>query len=133
LCPSCIRERTESILQEKVRLYCESLGFTIRHEHQCTLKCRNPKTKATLPYDNEIVELKLIIEVHGIQHYKITNFHHLAKIKFITTQKALEDIQWKDQYKKDFVLQQGYHYLEIPYWTDDKKETWKQLIDDNKI
>jgi len=24
----------------------------------------------------------------------------------------------------------NYHYLEIPYYTDDKKETWKKLIDD---
>ena len=38
----------------------------------------------------------------------------------------------KDRYKKIKAIQQGYFYLEIPYWTDDKDETWKQLIN-NKL
>ena len=38
----------------------------------------------------------------------------------------------KDKIKKEFALSQGYHFLEIPYWSDDKDNTWKQLIN-NKI
>ena len=35
-----------------------------------------------------------------------------------------------DRYKRIFAKSQGYYYLEIPYWTDDKNETWKKLIND---
>jgi len=34
--------------------------------------------------------------------------------------------------KKIKSIQNGYNYLVIPYWTDDKTNTWKDLID-NKI
>jgi len=37
----------------------------------------------------------------------------------------------RDRYKRIFAKSQGYFYLEIPYWTDDKEETWNKLIDDN--
>ena len=36
----------------------------------------------------------------------------------------------KDRYKRIFAKSQGYFYVEIPYWADDKDETWKKLIDD---
>ncbi len=135
-CPECIQERDESFLQEKVRLYLEQLDCKLFHEYKCTLKCINPKTNYLLPYDNEIIinNCHLIIEVHGMQHYSITNFHILSANKFNTIpQYELEYIQYKDKIKKDYVLYRGYSYLEIPYWTDDKKETWKKLIDDKII
>jgi hypothetical protein len=129
-CPQCVRERNESFLQEKVRLYFESLGFFILHEKDCNLKCYNPQTNFLLPYDNEIVELKLLCETHGIQHYKITNFHKLAAKNFNTTSEyQLEYLKYKDQIKKEFALLNGYYFLEIPYWTE-KDESYKQLIDD---
>ena len=132
-CPICSRERDESILQKKVKEYIEDLGYSLLHESKCNLKCYNQKTGNLLRYDNEIVELKLICEVHGIQHYSITNFHNMSARKFNTTpQYELEYIQIKDEYKKNFALINGYNYVEIPYWTDNKKESWKLIID-NKI
>lgn len=131
-CSNCVRERNESYLQEKVRLYIDKLGYTILHEHK-TLKCINFKTNYQLPYDNEIKELKLIIEVHGIQHYKINSWHNnLATINDTTSKEEFEYQKWKDQYKKDYALSQGYYYLEIPYFSDNAKEEWKKAID-NKI
>ena len=131
-CTKC--ERKESILQKKVRLYLESLNiYSILHERNCTLKCINPKTKCQMPYDNEIKELKLIIEVHGIQHYTITNWTNLtAKHNNTTPEQELHYQKVKDRYKRMFAKSKinNYHYLEIPYYTDDKKETWKKLIDD---
>jgi hypothetical protein len=125
-CPKCVQERNESFLQEKVRLYLESLNngeYTILHEYD-TLKCINPKTKMTLPYDNEVKELKLIIEVHGRQHYiKLNGSWH-------KTDYDLYKRKLYDRYKRVYAKSQEYNYLEIPYWTDDKDKTWKKLIDD---
>jgi hypothetical protein len=84
-----------------------------------------------MPFDNEIKELKLIIEVHGEQHYRINGFHRKsAKQKKITVEESFNLQKERDKYKRIFALSQGYFYLEIPYWTDDKEETWKKLIDD---
>lgn len=132
-CPDCVREMSESFLQEKVRLYLNKMRYKPLHEFNCTLKCVNPKTQYVLPYDNEINinNNKLIIEVHGKQHYILGSFHTLsAEYNNTTPDEQLEYQQWKDKYKKDYALSQGYFYLEIPYWTDDENETWKNLIDD---
>lgn len=123
-CSECMRERTESMLQEKTRLYLESLGYEILHENKCTLKCINPKTKYILPYDNEITELKLIIEVNGSQHYQETGWDKISNRFF---QRRIYD-----RYKRLYAKSQGYEYLEIPYWTDNENEEWKWLIN-NKI
>jgi hypothetical protein len=86
-------------------------------------------------YDNEIVDdkFKLVIEVHGCQHYKISNFHSMqANKKNSTPEEEFEYSLEKDKIKKEFALKNGYYYLEVPYWTDNKNEDWKKLID-NKI
>lgn len=135
-CISCINERKESFLQEKIRLYLESLEYTILHEYNCTIVPKNPKTKNSggnnsLPYDNEIKELKLIIECHGIQHYELGGWHDLqSKTNNTTPEYELYYQQLKDRYKRMYAKSQGYNYLEIPYWVDDKERTWRKLIDD---
>lgn len=132
-CPNCVAEMDTSILQSKVSDYIKSLYNEIRHEEECTLSPINPKTGCRLRYDNEIIELKLIIEVNGIQHYKITTFTKLsAKHKGISPEEEFECQKWKDKFKRDYAISHGYFYLEIPYYSDDKIETYKSLID-NKI
>lgn len=132
-CPDCVKERDESKLEEKVRKYINNnLGYKTLHEHKCTLKPLNPKTNRPLPYDNEIVDIKLIIEVHGLQHYQLSGFAEMSAKKFGTTpEQELNYLQWKDNYKKQYAISNGYYYLEIPYWTE-KDETYKILIE-NKI
>lgn len=128
-CPECSRERKESFLQEKVRNYLESLGYIILHEYQCTILPQSPKIKdkrGRLPFDNEIKELKLIIEVNGSQHY------NNASGTWFYKEFDLHKRQLYDRYKRIYAKSRGYHYLEIPYWTDNAKDEWKQLID-NKI
>ena len=134
-CPECSREREESILQEKVRLYLNELRYNINHEHNCSIVPRNPRTKNTtnntLPFDNEVVELKLIIEVHGKQHYKVNSFHTMSAKKNNTTPEyELHMQKIRDRYKRIYAKSKGYNYLEIPYWTDNKEEEWMKLIDD---
>lgn len=134
-CPYCYRFE-KSNLQQKVQNYIETnCCYDILHEHDCTLKCRNPKTNRLLPYDNELVinnNTRLIIECNGEQHYKICGLTKLAaKRENITPEEVLKYVQWKDNYKKEYAISQGYHYLDIPYFTE-FDETYKILID-NKI
>ena len=127
-CPECVKEKEESIIEEKTRLYLEELGYEVKTEYNCTIRPINPKTRCPLPFDNEII-LKngkhLIIEVHGIQHYKIDGYYN-------KTEEELHYRQVKDRYKRIKCIQAGYYYLEISYTAFDKKETYKKLID-NKI
>jgi len=135
-CPDCVSERKESFLQQKVRLYLENLSIgDILHEHNCTIIPKNPKSKTnnTMPFDNEIKQLKLIMEVHGKQHYEITGFTYMTAHSNGTTLEYEFHYQvLKDRYKRFIAHVKGYHYLEIPYWTDNVQEDWKILIN-NKI
>lgn len=134
-CPNCVKDRNESIIEEKARLYLEGLGYEVKTEYDCTIIPKNPKTKQPLPFDNEIIienGKHLIIEVHGGQHY---NYHFSMTINKITKEEAEKEFHYqqvKDRYKRIKCIQAGYHYLELSYKTFDKKDSYKKLID-NKI
>mgnify|MGYP003308875867 CR=1 FL=1 len=102
------------------------------HEYACTLKPINPKTKHLLPYDNQVVigdQTNLIIEVMGVQHFKVVGFiKQAAKRHGVTPEEELAELQWRDAYKKQRALENGFYYLSIPYCTE-KDESYKTLID----
>lgn len=99
-CPNCLRKETESSLQRAVKNYLNNvLNLETLHESDCTLSPTNPKTGALLRYDNEIVGLKAIIEVHGEQHYKEINNRKWLK-EGQTPQQMLEEQQYRDKIKK---------------------------------
>lgn len=60
------------------------------------------------------------------------------KASYITQAKAsgktpLEEFEyqkWKDKFKKDFAIKQGYMYIEIPYWTV-TDGSFKEIINNN--
>lgn len=135
-CPDCVRERTESIIQEKVRLYIENQysNYILNHEYNCTLVPINPKTTMLLPFDNEIIieDKHLIIEVHGIQHYKISSYNSIWNRPDITPKQQLHYQKLKDRYKKYVAFCNGYFYLAIPCWDIENSEKYKEIID-NKI
>ena len=134
-CPDCSKERNESMIEEKVRLYLEELGYKVLTEYD-TLRVTNPKTNRIMPYDNEIILQNgkhLIIEVHGQQHYFISFW----KSKGLTKEESEKELHYrqvKDRYKRIKCIQAGYEYLEIPYYLFDKriKNDYKEIID-NKI
>ena len=134
-CPDCTRERDESFLQEQVRLYLESLNnkeYTILHESKCTIVPQHPKhtgSRGQMPFDNEVVELKLVCEVHGCQHYNLNPWHESLAIKNGTTPEYEFHMQKvRDRYKKYIAYKNGYNYVAIPYWTV-KNDKFKKLID----
>ena len=129
-CPFCSENYNSSILEDKVFNYLNSTQYSINREHNCTLVPKNPKTKMLLPYDNEVVELKLIIEIHGRQHYEEVG--KTSKwLNGLTPKEYLYQRKLKDRYKRIYAIQNGYNYLEIPYW-EIKNDNWKNIID-NKI
>ena len=132
-CPMCADEQQISGLQEKVTNYISNdLNLIIAHERGCSIVATNPKNGYKLPYDNDVVvnDKHLIIEVHGVQHYDINNgwICKTAKKYNLSQKQVLEDLQWRDEYKKQYALSQGYYYLSIPYWTE-SDESYKTLID----
>jgi hypothetical protein len=129
----CLKHSECSQLQLKVENYIQDVyGYQINHEYNCDIVAKNPKTGRKLPYDNEVIipEKRLIIEVMGESHYKIDLYVKKNAARHNNTpEQELEYLQYRDQIKKDYALSQGYHYLEIPYWTE-SDESYKTLIDD---
>ena len=128
-CTYCNEIKRNSNLQIKVYNYLCSLGYTVNTENNCSIIPKNPKTGLNLPFDNEVEELGLIVEVHGFQHYEKITYSRWLKDK--TPEEYLHDRQLKDRYKKLIAIKNGYNYLEIPYLSDDKEGTWKHLINNN--
>lgn len=131
-CPICSALQKTSMLENKVSDYFESLGYTLKHEYQCNIL---PPTltgykNQTLPYDNEVVELKLIVEVNGKQHYVQNSWHFLTAERNKTTiEYEFLKQQERDRYKKQYALDNGYFYLEIPYYAEENDQ-YKNLIND---
>lgn len=125
-CPMCARERHNSRLQEKVEYYIkDNYAFLMNFEWNCTLTCENESTGRKMPYDIEVVPLNLIIEVNGQQHYLESSFH----LKTNETKKEkLRQQKERDTIKKEHAINSGYHFLEIPYWTE-KDNSYEHLID----
>lgn len=133
-CPECVKEAEISQGELKVRNYLKEKNIRVLHEEHCNISPINPKTNCNLFYDNELVDYKLIIEVHGIQHYKITNLTRLSAIDTgQTPEEVLEYQKWKDAYKKEYALQHGYSYLEIPYNAFRRKTNDYRSYIDNKL
>lgn len=133
-CLFCIMELKSSSLQNKVLNYLYlNYDYEVLNEFKCSLKPRNPKTGFILPFDNEIKDLKLIIEVNGEQHYKKNSLFNVeyAKRYGISLEDAFNNRVYLDNYKKMYALEKWYNYLEIPY-TSEKDDYYKILID-NKI
>lgn len=135
-CPQCVSECSQSEMQTKVSIYIDELGYSQLHERDCTILPRNPKHKDSgrydMPFDNEIPELKLIIEVHGQQHYFKHEFHRMQSKKSGTSADELfREQRLRDRYKSFIAHVNGYHYLAIPHW-EFKDDHYKTLIN-NKV
>ena len=114
MCPDCLSKIRDSVYEKAVKEYLNiSLGIKTLHENNCNLKPINPITGSRLFYDNELPEQKIIIEVHGQQHYELINFSQWLSNR--TPEEWLKDLQVRDEYKKNFAINNGYKYLALSY------------------
>ena len=59
-----------------------------------------------------IDELGVVIELHGKQHYGISNFGNIAYSEAV---KAYNNIRYRDNLKKEALTKAGFEYREISY------------------
>lgn len=86
-----------------------------------TLKCINPITNRQLPYDIEIVDKKILVEIQGEQHLKFIEYFHGTIENFHYQQR-------KDAYKKKFAESKGYKLIYI-YYDELKNGSFKTKFD----
>lgn len=122
-CPRCNMEKSWSRLQKKVHEYISTNYGEIRNEHDCTFIAKNPLTGYSMPYDNEIVQYGLLIEVQGIQHYQ--SYQHPNELNT----DGGNTRAFRDKEKREQAIGHGYNYLEIPYYCE-YKDKWKETIDE---
>lgn len=64
---------------------------------------------------------KIVVEVHGEQHYEFNSFFHKTKLDFLKQKTS-------DKNKRSFCEYNGFSYVEFPY--NESKEQWtKRLLD----
>ncbi len=130
-CPHCVAENKSSVIETKTKDFLCELGYRVLTEYGCNIIAPSLTGyhNAKLPYDNEIPELKLIVEVMGAQHYSSKSSWHtsIAKRNGTTPEIELLRQQERDEYKKQYALQQGYSYLAISY-KDYENENYKNIL-----
>lgn len=108
------KSKGERIVEE----FLKSVGLPYCTQYK-TLKCINPITGKQLPYDFEIPDFKVIVEVQGKQHYEsVPYFHGKTTIKYQL---------FKDSFKRQFAIENGYKFVCI-YPEDLDNNIYKQKI-----
>lgn len=135
-CPKCSREQNISSLQKKVEnIIIDEFKLELLKEYDCSIIPKNPKHTGgnnCMPFDIEVKNIRLIIEVQGEQHSNITGWtRSKAKRNGTTPEYELKMQLLRDRYKKYIAWKNGYEYLAVPYWFE-WNDSYKDLIR-NKI
>lgn len=77
-------------------------------------------------YDFYIPTKNMVIELHGRQHYEFTRLWHKTEDRF-------RKMQERDKIKKQFILERGITFLEIPYNKFSRNEEYKEILHSNLI
>lgn len=99
----------------------ESLG--VKFKRQKTFKnCINPKTNKSLRFDFYLPDYNYCIEFNGEQHYH--------PIQYFGGEEGLYKVQYRDNLKKKFCLDNGIIYIELAYnmSIEDMKEKIKDEL-----
>lgn len=102
-CPKCsdvCYSRQESILKD----YFDKQSINYQFSYK---PLYNPLTKQKLHFDFYLPELNLLIEIQGYQHFQARDFFGGIE--------GLKYLQWRDQYKKNWAIQNGYCMMYINY------------------
>ena len=119
--PYCKESRGEL----RIETYLEKVGSSFIKEKRFS-KCRY---KHPLPFDFYLPKENIAIEYDGEGHYMPVPFHmskEKANINEVKLENHLQSIQFRDQIKTDFCLQNGIKLIRIPYWNFDNIE---QILD----
>lgn len=101
-CSECIR--SDSFGELIIKQYLSEIGLEYEKDHNIISEKNNPMNLKK--YDIFIPKYKLVVEVHGLQHYEEVDFF---------SGRTLKEEQENDIKKKQYALLNGYNYLEIDY------------------
>ena len=110
-CPKCNASKGETIIDN----YLKSKGYIYKREHKF-IDCRD---KGPLRFDFWIEQYNVVIEFHGQQHYKDCNFG--SKVEGAAWNNFLNNNK-RDNIKKNYCLNKGINFIEIPYFEFDNIE-----------
>lgn len=113
-CPECSTNKLISSYQRKAAQELNKYEYLVLHEEKCTLNPRNPVTGHKMRYDNELPEIRLIVEVHGMQHYRKDKYF-AASLSEEEQETRFINAKQRDRDKKEYAIAHGYTYLELPY------------------
>lgn len=102
-CPTCNESHGEKI----IAWFLETNNVDFHREKKFD-DCKNINS---LPFDFYLPEYNILCEFHGSQHFKKANFSN-DDLKNITN---FEQIQKRDEIKKQWAIANGYNFLEIRY------------------
>jgi len=111
-CPKCNSSKGEKQISKILDVH----NISYIQEHTFS----DLKDKYVLRYDIYIPDHNLCIEYNGIQHYRPIDFSGKRTYKQMIT-KFLNNIK-RDNIKKQYCIDNGIRFLEIPYWDFDKIE-----------
>ena len=102
-----------------IKAYLDEMQITYFTQRE-TLKCVNPDTGYVMPYDFELPDYKVIIEVQGEQHRSFIERFHID-------QEGFRYQQQRDAYKKKYAEENGYTVIEI-WYSDFQEGTYRTII-----
>jgi hypothetical protein len=102
-CPYCKISKGE----DEIEKYLIKHDINYIREYRI-IDCVNPKTNKKLPFDFYLSDYNMVIEYHGEQHYKKTGY-------FENRAGGLEGLQYRDNIKKQYCIDNNIIYLEISY------------------
>lgn len=118
LCYEC--SSNMSNLEYEVKTYLDYNNIRYIQQKRFT-QCR---IKRSLPFDFYLIDYNYVIEVNGNQHY-------YENKEYFHTNRTLQEQQEVDQYKKQFCIDNGIGYLELPFWLiNNPPQTYKKKIDE---
>lgn len=115
-CPECSKELTKSKAVIEICKYFDSNGIKYIEEYKIN-ECKNI---LPLPFDFYLLDLDILIEYDGIQHFK--------PIEYFGGQKGLDEQQYNDNIKNEYCKSTGKTLLRIRY-DEDYLEKIKEFLD----
>lgn len=119
-CPHCAKKSRDSNISFFIKRILEQLNFDFEEEKKFE-GCRNPFTKAKLPFDIYIRDLNTLIEIDGEQHF--------VPVEHFGGEKSHRDTLYRDAQKNKFCLKNNITLIRLGLWDVERncKKNYEQL------